>query len=116
LPPISPPALSILPTYRTKRSPHRFTDGPLAGAVIAAKTGKITTRWQQYVLDVGLERVDGPGSPWAYPNVDVIVGRRCGKTITEMGVPLYRALVGPVTLDTGQIVSFAGAHTAQRLG
>lgn len=66
-------------------------------------------------MDVGLERVDGPGSPWAYPNVDVIVGRRCGKTITEMGVPLYRALVGPVTLDTGQVVSFAGAHTAQNL-
>lgn len=67
------------------------------------------------MLDVSLERVDGPGSPWAYPNVDLIVGRRCGKTITLMGVPLYRALRGPVTLDTGKVVPFGGAHTAQNL-
>lgn len=32
-----------------------------------------------------------------------------------MGVPLFRALDGPVTLDTGQVVAFGGAHTAQNL-
>lgn len=73
------------------------------------------TPWQQYMLDVGLERVDGPGSPFAYANVDGIVGRRCGKSVTTMGVPLARALQGPVTLDTGRVMPFVGAHTAQNL-
>jgi len=75
----------------------------------------VTTRWQQYVLDVALERVDGPGSPFAYSDVGVIVGRRGGKTVTTMGVPLYRALGGPVTLDNGITLPFVGAHTAQNL-
>ncbi len=67
------------------------------------------------MLDVGLERVDGPGSPFAYANVDGIVGRRCGKSVTTMGVPLARALAGPVTLDNGRVLPFLGAHTAQNL-
>lgn len=67
------------------------------------------------MLDVGLERIDGPGSPWAYHTVDVIVGRRGGKTITLMGVPLFRALCPPVTLDNGKVRPFIGAHTAQNL-
>ncbi len=83
--------------------------------MIAAKLGRIPTRWQQYMLDVALERVDGPGSPFAYANVDAIVGRRCGKSVTTMGVPLARALAGPVTLDNGRILPFIGAHTAQNL-
>lgn len=83
--------------------------------MIAAKLGRRPTRWQQYVLDVGLERVDGPGSPFAYANVDAIVGRRCGKSVTTMGVPLARSLAGPVTLDTGRVLPFIGAHTAQNL-
>lgn len=73
------------------------------------------SRWQQYMLDVALERVDGPGSPFAYANVDGIVGRRCGKSVTTMGVPLARALQGPVTLDTGRVMPFVGTHTAQNL-
>lgn len=105
----------ILPTFSTPRSPERYTDGPDAGRLIARKTGRITTPWQQHVLDVGLERLDGPDSPFAYSTVDSIVGRRCGKTITLMGVPLYRGLVGPVTLDNGVTVPFIGAHTAQNL-
>jgi hypothetical protein len=105
----------ILPTWRTQRTPSRYSDGPLAGRLIARKTGKVTTRWQQYVLDVALERVDGPGSPWAYSTVDLIVGRRAGKTIVVMGVPLVRALMGPVTMDNGAWVPFTGAHTAQNL-
>lgn len=105
----------ILPSYRTRRRPDRYTDGPRAGRVIARKTGKITSPWQQYVLDVGLERVDGPGSPFAYSTVDCIVGRRCGKSLTLMGVPLFRGLAGPAVLDTGQRVPFTGAHTAQNL-
>lgn len=67
------------------------------------------------MLDVGLERIDGPGSPWAYHTVDVIVGRRGGKTITLMGVPLFRALSPPVLLDNGKTQPFVGAHTAQNL-
>lgn len=83
--------------------------------MIVAKTGKRPTRWQQYVLNVGLERIDGPGSPYAYSTVDVIVGRRGGKTITLMGVPLARALGGPVLVEPGVRVPFLGAHTAQNL-
>jgi hypothetical protein len=75
----------------------------------------VPTRWQRYVLDVGLERIDGPGSPWAYHTIDVVVGRRAGKTITLMGVPLFRALCPPVVLDNGRIAPFVGAHTAQNL-
>jgi hypothetical protein len=67
------------------------------------------------VLDVGLERIAGPGSPWAYHTVDCIVGRRAGKTVTLMGVPLFRALCPPTTLDNGRVVPFRGAHTAQNL-
>lgn len=83
--------------------------------MIAQRTGKTPTRWQQYVLDVGLERIDGPGSPWAYHTVDVIVGRRGGKTVTLMGVPLFRALCAPTILDNGMVRPFVGAHTAQNL-
>lgn len=106
---------SILPTFRTPRDPSRYSDGPRAGRLIARKTGKVTTRWQQYVLDVGLERIDGPGSPFAYSTIDVIVGRRCGKTISLMGVPLFRGMSGPVRLDNGTVIPFAAAHTAQNL-
>jgi hypothetical protein len=66
-------------------------------------------------LDVGLERIDGPNSPWAYHTVDTIVGRRGGKTVTLMGVPLFRALCAPTTLDNGMVRPFIGAHTAQNL-
>lgn len=105
----------LLPTFRTERTPTRYTDGPRAGRLIARKTGKVTSRWQQYVLDVSLERVDGPGSAFAYSTIDVIVGRRCGKTISLMGVPLYRGMAGPVQLDNGTVVPFVAAHTAQNL-
>lgn len=107
--------MPILPNWRTKRTPSRWSDGPAAAWVIAQRTGKTPTRWQQYVLDVGLERIDGPGSPWAYHTVDVIVGRRGGKTVTLMGVPLFRALCAPTILDNGMVRPFVGAHTAQNL-
>lgn len=67
------------------------------------------------MLDVALERVDGPGSALAYANVVTIVGRRAGKTVTLMGVPLSRGLAGPVALGDGRVVPFVGAHTAQNL-
>lgn len=70
---------------------------------------------QQYVLDVALERVAGPGSRWAYDTVDVIVGRRFGKTLMELGVPLYRMMLGDIELRDGLAVPFRGAHTAQNL-
>lgn len=64
---------------------------------------------------MGLERIEGPGSPFAYDTVDMIVGRRFGKTVVELGVPLYRMMRGPVTLPNGLVVPFRGAHTAQNL-
>lgn len=67
------------------------------------------------MLDVALERVAGPSSPYAYDTVDVIVGRRFGKTLMELGVPLYRMLRGNVDLPSGLTVPFRGAHTAQNL-
>ncbi len=70
---------------------------------------------QQLIADVGLERIDGPGSPWAYNIVDTIVGRRFGKTVLELGIPLWRAHLGDLTLPTGKVVPFRGAHTAQNL-
>lgn len=105
---------AILPTFRTNRSPHRYSDGPLTGRIIARKLGRITTPWQQYVLDVALERVDGPGSPFAYTDISVIVGRRGGKTVTTMGVPLARAQAGPVDIGY-KLVPFFAAHTAQNV-
>lgn len=64
---------------------------------------------------MALERIDGPNSPWAFHTVDVIVGRRAGKTVTLMGVPLFRALCPPTVLDNGMVRPFLGAHTAQNL-
>jgi hypothetical protein len=77
--------------------------------------GRRPTPHQQAILDVAGERLDGPGSPWAYTTVIVIVGRRCGKTVTTMGLPLLRALDGPIDLPNGRRVPFRAAHTAQNL-
>jgi hypothetical protein len=66
-------------------------------------------------LDVSLERLDGPGSPYAYDMTTIISGRRTGKTVTTMGVPLVKALAGPVTLPNGRRLPFRAAHTAQNL-
>jgi hypothetical protein len=104
-----------LPTYRTKPSPSRYSDGRAVGAILAGKLRRPPTRWQDYVLRVSLERLDGPGSPLAYPLVIIIVGRRCGKSSTLFGVPLARALDGPITLDNGKRVPFTGSHMAQNL-
>lgn len=103
------------PTYATARTPSRYTDGPAIGLAIARWMGRRPTRWQQAVLDVGLEHLDGPGSPFAYDEVVVIVGRRCGKTVMVFGVPLGRALAGPVTLPNGRVLPFKATHTAQNL-
>jgi hypothetical protein len=59
--------------------------------------------------------VAGPASSFAYDTVDVIAGRRFGKTLGELGVPLYRMLCGDVELPNGLVVPFIGAHTAQNL-
>jgi hypothetical protein len=107
--------VTATPTYQTQRSPDRYTDGPAFGLGIARWLGRRPTAWQQAVLDVGLERLDGPGSPFAFDSVAVIVGRRAGKTVTSFGVPLIRALAGPVTLPNGRIMPFKATHTAQNL-
>lgn len=103
------------PTYATPRSLDRYTDGPAVGAAITRWLGRRPTSWQQALLDVGLERIDGPGTPYAYDEVIGVVGRRCGKTVTAMGVPLARALAGPVTLPNGRRVPFHSVHIAQNL-
>ena len=102
------------PRYHTERTPSRHTDGPRVAAVLTA-LGRRPFDSQARLLDVALERVDGPGSPWAYDEVIVILGRRCGKTVTEMGVPLTLALDGPINLPGGRSAPFRGAHTAQNL-
>lgn len=87
----------------------------MAAALITDRMGRTPTSWQRMVLDVALERVDGPRSPFAYDEVDLIVGRRCGKTVTTMGIPLARAMAGPIHLPNGRRVPFRAAHTAQNL-
>lgn len=103
------------PTYATRRSPERYTDGPKIGEAIARQLGRPPTPSQQYELDVGLERVDGPGSRLAYADVVVIKGRRCGKTVTGFGVPHARALAGPITLPNGRMLPFRAVHVAQNV-
>jgi hypothetical protein len=107
-------ARTPLATYRTPRRPDRYSEGPLFGEFLAA-LGRRPKPDQQYEFDVALERVDGPGSAWAYDTVDVVKGRRGGKTLGELGVPLYRMLLGDVELPNGLVVPFQGAHTAQNL-
>lgn len=103
------------PTFATQRSPDRYSDGPAVGAAIHRWLGRRPSHWQAGFLDVALERVDGPGSPFAYDEIIGIVGRRCGKTVTAMGVPLARALAGPVTLPNGRRLPFRAVHIAQNL-
>ena len=104
-----------MPTFKTRPTPGRYSDGRAVGAILAGKLRRPPTRWQDYVLRVSLERLDGPGSPLAFPLVIVIVGRRCGKSSTLFGVPLARALDGPILLDNGKRVPFTGSHMAQNL-
>lgn len=103
------------PTYATPRSPERYSDGPAIGKGIEYWQGRRPTPWQQAQLDVALERVDGPGSPFAYDEIIGIVGRRCGKTVTSFGVPLIRALAGPVQLPNGRRLPFRAVHVAQNI-
>lgn len=83
--------------------------------MIAAKLDRDLLPWQRDVIDVALERVDGPGSPFAYDQVITIVGRRSGKTVAALSVALIRALAGQVHLPDGRIKPFRAAHTAQNL-
>lgn len=103
------------PTYATPRTLDRYTDGPAVGVAIERWLGRRPTPWQQGLLDGALERIDGPGSPYAFDSVIAIVGRRCGKTVTAFGVPLIRSLAGPVRLPNGRTVPFRAVHVAQNL-
>lgn len=103
------------PTYQTRRTPERYTDGPRVGNEIAKWLGRRPTRTQQLELDVALERIDGPGSKFAYDEVTIIKGRRCGKTVTVFGVPHVRALAGPVDLGNNRTMPFRAVHIAQNL-
>lgn len=103
------------PSYATARTVDRFSEGPRVAALTERWLGRRPTPWQRLVLDVGLERVDGPGSPFAYDEVVVVVGRRCGKTVTAFGVPMARSLAGPVHLPNGRVLPFRAIHTAQNL-
>jgi hypothetical protein len=104
-----------VPTYVTSRTPARYTDGPLYSHVIATHLGRTLTPWQQYALDLATERLDGPGSPFAFDQIVIIVGRRSGKTVTSLGCSFVRALNGAVRLPNGRRMAFLGAHTAQNL-
>jgi hypothetical protein len=106
---------AAVPTYATARTPDRYTDGPLYGHVIATHLGRKLTGWQQYALDLATERLDGPGSPFAYDQIVIIVGRRSGKTVTSLGCSFVRALNGAVRLPNGRRMPFLAAHTAQNL-
>jgi hypothetical protein len=103
------------PTYATRRTPSRWTDGGIVAESIERWLGRRPTPSQRFELDVALERVDGPGSPYAYDEVIIIKGRRCGKTVTSFGVPHARALNGPVTLSNGRVLPFRAVHVAQNL-
>lgn len=103
------------PTYATARTPERYSDGPAVALAIARWLGRRPTHTQQSLLDVALERVDGPGSQFAYDEVIAVIGRRCGKTVTTFGVPLARALAGPLHLPNGRTLPFKATHTAQNL-
>jgi hypothetical protein len=83
--------------------------------VFARRLRRRLLPWQREALAVGCERIDGPGSPFAYDMVIWVVGRRCGKTVGAFGPQLQRALAGPIRLPTGRMVPFRGAHTAQNL-
>lgn len=107
--------MRVEPTYATPRTPDRYSDGPAVGVAIARWLGRRPTHTQQALLDVALERLDGPGSPFAFDEVGVILGRRCGKTVTTFGVPLARALAGPLRLPNGRVLPFKATHTAQNL-
>lgn len=104
-----------LPTYATPRSPERYSDGPTYRRLIAEHARRTLTPWQADLLDVAAERVDGPSSPFAYDQIVVVVGRRCGKTVTALGCSLARAVQGAVRLRNGRRVPFHAAHTAQNL-
>ena len=111
----SDPRGLVLPTFGTPRRPDRYSDGENF-AEFMRLLGRPLRPTQRLIADVGLERRAGPDSPWAYSVVDAIVGRRMGKTVLELGVPLWRGVVlGDVTLPTGKVVPFRGAHTAQNL-
>lgn len=103
------------PTYATQRSEDRYTDGPVVAAAIEKWLGRRPTVSQQMELDVALERIDGPGSRFAFDDVIIIKGRRCGKTVTSLGVPHARSLAGPVTLPNGRRLPFRAVHVAQNL-
>lgn len=103
------------PTFHTPRTPDRYTDGPTIAATSMRKLGRRPTPTQQALLDVAGEHVDGPGSPYAYDTVVAVFGRRCGKSVTSFGVPLTRALAGPLTLENGRRVPFKAVHMAQNL-
>jgi hypothetical protein len=73
-------------------------------------------QWQRQVVDTALER-DPVTGLYVYDTVTVIVGRRAGKTRIGHGVPLTRALLGPVSVQrpNGDIarVPFIAGMTAQ---
>ena len=108
------PRPPVTPRFATKRDPSRYSDGPRVGAGLA-QLGRPPKPSQQEALDVALERLDGPRSRWAYSEIIWIVGRRWGKTLTEMGIPLTLALDGPLTLPDGRRIPYRAAHTAQNL-
>lgn len=110
---------SAEPRYSTPRTPSRLTEGPEIAAAASLYAGGPLMPWQRMIADIAGERLDGPGSPFAYDQVVIVVGRRAGKTRLTHGVPLRRAL-GAITSPvvhpvTGQRVPYLAAATAQNM-
>lgn len=103
------------PTFETNRTPGRYTDGPMFRSLMGRFLHFHPKPYQAAVIDLALERIDGPGSPLAYDQVVWIVGRRCGKTVTALAAMLMRAMAGVIELPDGRTLPFYGAHTAQNL-
>ena len=104
------------PLYATNRTHSRPTDGALTAAASRLFAGGPLLPWQQYVADVAGERDPDTGL-LVYDTVTLVIGRRAGKTRLTHGVPMSRALMGPLTVrrPTGAEIRipFLAASTAQ---
>lgn len=82
------------PLTATRPRPERVNDAD-AIAKVAKLLRTPLMPWQLETLQVATERVDGPGSPFAYPTVVLGVARRGGKTAMLSAYLVKRALTEP---------------------
>jgi len=75
------------PQFATRRDPGRETWGPEVGRIMR-QLGFKPMPWQQYVLDVAYEHVNGV---LAYRQAVEVVPRQAGKTAKVLGAQVHRA-------------------------